>query len=89
MNIETHYRIKSTLMRYVEMQDRDIVERAQRGEDQAAEFLLYKYRNLVRTKVKSYFLVGAEKDDLLQVGLVFAGVFQVRGEDHLFALGPF
>ena len=70
MNIETHYRIKSTLMRYVEMQDRDIVERAQRGEDQAAEFLLYKYRNLVRTKVKSYFLVGAEKDDLLQVGMI-------------------
>jgi RNA polymerase sporulation-specific sigma factor len=50
------------------MADREVVSRAQRGEDQAAEFLLYKYRNLVKTKVKSYFLVGAEKEDLLQVG---------------------
>lgn len=70
VNIETHHRIKSTLMRYAEIPDREVVERAQRGEDQAAEFLLYKYRNLVRTKVKSYFLVGAEKEDLLQVGMI-------------------
>ncbi len=56
--------------RYSDMTDREIVARAQRGETQAAEFLLYKYRNLVKTKVKSYFLVGAEKDDLLQVGMI-------------------
>lgn len=55
---------------YEEMSDREIVARAQRGEEQAAEYLLYKYRNLVRTKVKSYFLVGAEKEDLLQVGMI-------------------
>ncbi len=52
------------------MPDREIVIRAQRGEERAAEFLLYKYRNLVRTRVKSYFLVGAEKEDLLQVGMI-------------------
>jgi RNA polymerase sporulation-specific sigma factor len=55
---------------YGDLPDREIVVRAQRGEEQAAEFLLYKYRNLVRTKVKSYFLVGAEKEDLLQVGMI-------------------
>lgn len=58
------------LLRYTGLSDREVVARAQRGEDQAAEFLLYKYRNLVKTKVKSYFLVGAEKDDLLQVGMI-------------------
>src|SRR5437763_9215364 len=52
------------------MPDREIVERAQAGDEQAAEYLRYKYRNLVRTKVKSYFLVGAEKEDLLQVGMI-------------------
>src|SRR3977135_1509448 len=52
------------------MADREIVERAQRGDEAASEYLLYKYRNLVRTKVKSYFLVGAEKEDLLQVGMI-------------------
>lgn len=58
------------LVRYAHLADRDIVARAQRGEEEAAEYLLYKYRNLVRTKVKSYFLVGAEKEDLLQVGMI-------------------
>lgn len=56
--------------RFSDLTDREIVERAQRGDQSAAEFLLYKYRNLVRTKVKSYFLVGAEKEDLLQVGMI-------------------
>lgn len=70
VSIEGHHRLKQSHDRYVEMPDRDIVSRAQRGEEEAAEFLLYKYRNLVRTKVKSYFLVGAEKEDLLQVGMI-------------------
>ena len=61
---------RSSLLRYAELPDREIVSRAQRGETQASEYLLYKYRNLVKTKVKSYFLVGAEKDDLLQVGMI-------------------
>lgn len=61
---------RASLLRYADMSDREIVSRAQRGEAEAAEFLLYKYRNLVKTKVKSYFLVGAEKDDLLQVGMI-------------------
>lgn len=55
---------------YQDLEDTIIVRRAQRGEETAAEFLLYKYRNLVRAKVKSYYLVGAEKEDLLQVGMI-------------------
>ena len=52
------------------LDDARIVRHAQLGREQAAEFLLYKYRNLVRNKVRSYFLVGAEKEDLLQVGMI-------------------
>lgn len=53
------------------MSDAEIVAFAQSGSgDGAAEYLLYKYRNLVRNKVRSYFLVGAEKEDLLQVGMI-------------------
>lgn len=63
-------RLRASQLRYADMNDREIVARAQRGENAAAEFMLYKYRNLVRTKVKSYFLVGAEKEDLLQVGQI-------------------
>jgi RNA polymerase sporulation-specific sigma factor len=56
--------------RYVGMPDAEVVAWAQRGYQDAAEHLLYKYRNLVRSKVKSYFLVGAEREDLLQVGMI-------------------
>lgn len=63
-------RLRQSQLRYAEVSDYEIVLRAQVGEDEASEYLLYKYRNLVRTKVKSYFLVGAEKEDLLQVGMI-------------------
>lgn len=56
--------------RYTNMLDCEVVARAQSGYQDAAEHLLYKYRNLVRSKVKSYFLVGAEREDLLQVGMI-------------------
>jgi RNA polymerase sporulation-specific sigma factor len=56
--------------RYANWLDADVVGQAQRGRQDAAEHLLYKYRNLVRSKVKSYFLVGAEREDLLQVGMI-------------------
>lgn len=56
--------------RYVCLSDQEIVSIAQAGDEQASEFLLYKYRSLVRTKTRSYFLMGAEKDDLLQIGMI-------------------
>lgn len=56
--------------RYVCLSDQSIVRIAQAGDEQAAEFLLYKYRSLVRTKIRSYFLMGAEKEDLLQIGMI-------------------
>jgi RNA polymerase sporulation-specific sigma factor len=60
----------SVRSRYANMPDSDVVMWAQRGYEDASEHLLYKYRNLVRSKVKSYFLVGAEREDLLQVGMI-------------------
>lgn len=70
MDIDVLHRLRPTHLRYMDMSDREVVAKAQLQEDEAAEFLLYKYRNLVRNKVKSYFLVGAEKEDLLQVGMI-------------------
>jgi RNA polymerase sporulation-specific sigma factor len=56
--------------RYERLADYEVVRLAQGGRRDAAEHILYKYRNLVRSKVKSYFLVGAEREDLLQVGMI-------------------
>jgi RNA polymerase sporulation-specific sigma factor len=55
---------------YDRLPDQQVVRIAQSGEERAVEYLLYKYRSLVRTKVKSYFLLGAEKEDLLQIGMI-------------------
>ena len=56
--------------KYDDLPDSRVVVLAQGGRQDAAEHILYKYRNLVRSKVKSYFLVGAEREDLLQVGMI-------------------
>lgn len=55
---------------YERLPDHDVVRIAQGGDGSAAEYLLYKYRSLVRTKIRSYFLMGAEKEDLLQIGMI-------------------
>jgi len=55
---------------YDTLADSFVVELAQGGDIRASEHLLYKYRSLVRTKIRSYFLMGAEKEDLLQIGMI-------------------
>ncbi|MCD6360614.1 MAG: RNA polymerase sporulation sigma factor SigH [Armatimonadetes bacterium] len=65
--------------------DEELVYRAQQKNDkEACEYLLYKYRNLVRAKVKSYFLMGAERDDLLQIGMVglWEAINDFRADRH-------
>ncbi|MEW6624980.1 MAG: RNA polymerase sporulation sigma factor SigH [Bacillota bacterium] len=50
--------------------DEDIVEIAQAGDDTAQEFLINKYKNFVRAKARSYFLIGADREDIIQEGMI-------------------
>ncbi|MEA1960936.1 MAG: RNA polymerase sporulation sigma factor SigH [Bacillota bacterium] len=59
---------------YAEMTDEEIVELAQRGEQFAIEFLVDKYKNFVRAKARSYFLIGADREDIIQEGMI--GLFK-------------
>ncbi|MBI4277056.1 MAG: RNA polymerase sporulation sigma factor SigH [Armatimonadetes bacterium] len=52
------------------MHDEELVEWAKRGDDRAAEFLINKYRNFVRVKAKAYFLIGADREDIIQEGMI-------------------
>lgn len=70
MIIDLQRQLPACHFKFSDMHDPDVVAHAQRGDQSASEYILYKYRNLVRTKVKSYYLVGAEKEDLLQVGMI-------------------
>jgi RNA polymerase sporulation-specific sigma factor len=50
--------------------DEDIVEAVRIGDAEALEFLINKYRNFVRAKARSYFLIGAEREDIVQEGMI-------------------
>lgn len=50
--------------------DDDLVARFQAGDTQALDVLLTRYRRFARSKVRNYFLVGADADDLEQEGLI-------------------
>lgn len=52
------------------MTDEDIVELAREGNNDASEFLINKYKNFVRAKARSYFLIGADKEDIIQEGMI-------------------
>lgn len=52
------------------LEDEQIVRRARAGSPQATEFLLRKYRTFVEVKARSYFLSGAEQDDVVQEGML-------------------
>ena len=50
--------------------DEDIVEHAREGDDIALEYLINKYKNFVRAKARSYFLIGADREDIIQEGMI-------------------
>jgi len=54
--------------------DEEIVAEARNGDNRALEYLLYKYQNFVKAKAKSYFLIGADKEDIYQEGMI--GLFK-------------
>ena len=58
------------LIRYQDMTDEDVVTLAQRGDGDALVFLLNKYKNFVRSKARSYFLIGADHEDIVQEGMI-------------------
>jgi len=55
---------------YLDQTDEDIVLLAQNGDGQALAYLLNKYKNFVRSKARSYFLIGADHEDIVQEGMI-------------------
>ena len=50
--------------------DEEVVMQAKMGNVYAQEYLINKYSNVVKTKAKSYFLIGADKEDIYQEGMI-------------------
>jgi RNA polymerase sporulation-specific sigma factor len=57
-----------------ELEDTVLVARARTGDDRCIEILLGRYRNFARSKARSYFLAGSDKEDVVQEGMI--GLFK-------------
>jgi RNA polymerase sporulation-specific sigma factor len=55
---------------YQALHDEEVVECARQGDSQALEYLINKYRHFVRAKARSYFLIGADREDIIQEGMI-------------------
>ena len=55
---------------YTDLSDEDVVGLCRQGDTVAEEYLLNKYKNFVRSKARSYFLIGADHEDIVQEGMI-------------------
>lgn len=57
-------------LEYDSSTDEEIVEAVHNGDSIALEYLINKYKNFVRAKARSYFLIGADREDIVQEGMI-------------------
>ena len=63
-----------------ESSDQELLRKIRKGNNEAMEELLEKYRGLVRTEARKFFLAGGDEEDLIQEGMV--GLLKaIRGYD--------
>ena len=55
---------------YKEQKDEELIELIQKGDTYAQEHLLNKYKSLVKTRARTYFLIGADTEDIIQEGMI-------------------
>jgi RNA polymerase sporulation-specific sigma factor len=72
---------------YQVLLDEEVVEYAREGDDAALEYLINKYKNFVRAKARSYFLIGADREDIIQEGMI--GLYKAIRDFKLDKLSSF
>ena len=62
--------------------DEDLVDAVRDGDGGALEYLINKYKNFVRAKARSYFLIGADREDIVQEGMIglYKSIRDFRGD---------
>ncbi|MBE0313599.1 MULTISPECIES: RNA polymerase sporulation sigma factor SigH [Bacillaceae] len=70
MSADNRSKSNESVEKYLELDDETLVELVHKGESDALDFLIQKYRNFVRAKARSYFLIGADKEDIVQEGMI-------------------
>ncbi|MGE6753636.1 RNA polymerase sporulation sigma factor SigH [Rossellomorea sp. NPDC071047] len=80
--IEKQYRLK-----YNESSDEEIIGYFHEGESEALDYLIHKYKPFVHLKAKPYFLVGADREDVIQEGMI--GLYKAIRDFKLDKVGTF
>ena len=64
------------------MTDEELLQLIHCGDEKALEFLIDKYKNFVRAKARSYFLIGADREDIIQEGMIglYKSIRDFRGD---------
>ena len=57
-------------MKYINIEDEELINQVKNGDKNALEYLISKYKEMVESKVNKYFIIGAEKEDIVQEGLI-------------------
>jgi RNA polymerase sporulation-specific sigma factor len=67
---------------YDSQADEELVESIRVGDSEALEYLINRYRNFVRAKARSYFLIGADREDIVQEGMIglYKSIRDYRGD---------
>ncbi|MCM1134990.1 MAG: RNA polymerase sporulation sigma factor SigH [Clostridium sp.] len=73
---------------YEKHSDEELIVRLRDGEEAITDYIMDKYKNLVRNKAKSMYILGADREDLIQEGMI--GLFKAirdydTGRDASFA----
>lgn len=66
--MENHDQVQP--QRFTDMTDEELVSLVHSGNTEALDFLITKFRSFVRMKARSYFLIGADKEDIIQEGMI-------------------
>ena len=59
---------------YINMTDEQLIKLEKKHDEVATDVLIERYRDIVNAKVSKYYIAGAEKDDIIQEGLI--GLFK-------------
>jgi RNA polymerase sporulation-specific sigma factor len=67
---------------YELLTDEEVVDLVRDNDTEALEYLINKYKNFVRAKARSYFLIGADREDIVQEGMIglYKSIRDFRGD---------
>lgn len=66
--------MRDSMRQYEGLSDEELIARAKSGDSEVLDYLMEKYKGLVKNKARTMYLIGGENDDLIQEGMI--GLFK-------------